>query len=501
MALFFDNDLLDGCSQDQTRIRPAVHTGDEEQGSDLFSVLQSILGHEDDDDDFNNPLASLDTSLDHFVSMSGGWRPAVPCDYCQTMRMQCLVLQTTPDNPNPITSCSSCAALFKSCSLAEKTKRQPATFETAEPVTLGQLHGVTEDDLFSFFDAELGIGVLQDQGSITTATKQPALDTSSHKRSASRHVSRTKALRDWFVAHSDNPYPTNEEKDTLSRTTGLSLVQVVNWFANARRRQRQSSRATRRHSRFSYGSPMPSPTARSMSPMQRWRNSPPDQEGASIAAIEKAIGDPAQAVDWQSASRISSGGSSVSSLADMESYDSGLSYASSMSHTSSQSGFGEHSFDFLGTSSGQPKLDYRMQSAAISHMPKPTTKDRTRHICKTCSRHFKKRSDLTRHESSIHSASKRSWVCSLPTPADQSLVVWSIESGVPQCLLCGCSAPDEAHLGTHEFDACGERNLSDRTFTRKDHLWQHLRKFHGCKRWEGWTPDLERLSHDADTSG
>lgn len=46
----------------------------------------------------------------------------------------------------------------------------------------------------------------------------------------------TNTLRHWLNSHLDNPYPSEEDKRQLMRETGLSIVQVSNWFINARRR-------------------------------------------------------------------------------------------------------------------------------------------------------------------------------------------------------------------------------------------------------------------------
>lgn len=43
-------------------------------------------------------------------------------------------------NPNLVTLCSSCVALFRECSLAQGEKWQPVGFETVTPV-LGHLQG------------------------------------------------------------------------------------------------------------------------------------------------------------------------------------------------------------------------------------------------------------------------------------------------------------------------------------------------------------------------
>ncbi len=43
-------------------------------------------------------------------------------------------------------------------------------------------------------------------------------------------------LKAWFFEHLDHPYPSAEEKETLARETGLTYLQVSNWFTNTRKR-------------------------------------------------------------------------------------------------------------------------------------------------------------------------------------------------------------------------------------------------------------------------
>ena len=41
-------------------------------------------------------------------------------------------------------------------------------------------------------------------------------------------------LLDWLLKHSDNPYPTQSEKETLMNQTGLKRDQINVWFTNNR---------------------------------------------------------------------------------------------------------------------------------------------------------------------------------------------------------------------------------------------------------------------------
>ena len=68
-------------------------------------------------------------------------------------------------------------------------------------------------------------------------------------------------LKLWFLVHQADPYPTKEEKEKLMRETGLSKVQLKNWFSNIRKRHwhpiRTGSRRPRCHVEYVllYGTP------------------------------------------------------------------------------------------------------------------------------------------------------------------------------------------------------------------------------------------------------
>ena len=43
-------------------------------------------------------------------------------------------------------------------------------------------------------------------------------------------------MKSWLLLHVKYPYPTEEEKREMEVEAGLSLLQINNWFINARRR-------------------------------------------------------------------------------------------------------------------------------------------------------------------------------------------------------------------------------------------------------------------------
>ncbi|KAL4712236.1 hypothetical protein ACJJTC_011097, partial [Scirpophaga incertulas] len=59
-------------------------------------------------------------------------------------------------------------------------------------------------------------------------------DAASKRGVLPRHA--TQVMRAWLFQHLVHPYPTEEEKRTLAAQTRLTLLQVNNWFINARRR-------------------------------------------------------------------------------------------------------------------------------------------------------------------------------------------------------------------------------------------------------------------------
>ncbi|KAF4456765.1 Mating-type protein ALPHA2 [Fusarium austroafricanum] len=111
-----------------------------------------------------------------------------------------------------------------------------------------------------------------------------------------------RVLKDWFSRHAENPYPNDEEKTMLEQQTGLSRTQITNWLANTRRRRptadsgTQTGRSGKSPSDATYtptraGTPIPRRprSQKDMHPLQRWVDSPPENEPAAVSAIERAM--------------------------------------------------------------------------------------------------------------------------------------------------------------------------------------------------------------------
>ncbi|TPX16210.1 uncharacterized protein E0L32_004205 [Thyridium curvatum] len=489
-------------------VSPVESIGSTNDASDLdFDWFTGLPGQEQEaaplgfeptgtteDPQFNVTQLALHQQVqnDDFFAKIGAWRPPAPCSHCRRLRLQCFIIQRKAANPNPFLACSSCVALYRECSLSGQEKRPPLPFETARPV-VGQLHGVNEE-VFSMDDL-LGIGNVDVPSLAAAPTPMPVLQPSG-KRSNSRLVGRTKPLRNWFANHLDHPYPSDQDKTTLAEESGLSRSQVINWFTNARRRHRHSARDMSK-TVFAQGSPVPQMLTSQMTPFERWRHSPPEEDPVSAAAIEEALQTGSSSttdsfVQSNSLSYAHSGSDSCISphLLWKHTHTPSVSSSRSSFSTDSQSAF---SLSARGSEDGRP---------AVPAPPARRSQGARGFPCSVCSRTFSKRHDARRHERTVHhlrGAGDAAWICGIPLPRggqgqqQPPFATWRVGQSGPECVFCGHAAPTEEHFRSHEWEACAQRAVPDRTFSRKDHLWQHLCKFHGCRKWEGWTPDLELL--------
>jgi hypothetical protein len=321
-------------------------------------------------------------------------------------------------------------------------------------------------------------------------------------------------LKNWLSTHTRHPYPSDEEKDMLQRQTGLNKTQITNWLANARRRGKiVAPRSTSPHVGSWSVNPIDIPQRRGTpaldrvgrggqerNPLERWVDSPPENEPASVTAIARAI-------TASSNSNVSSGlsspfsynftddgsnrslcnASSTSSVNTSRSSGGG-SFASAYSHGS------RGSFGSFGSLNNRGRRRRRRRAAPKAEEPKAGGAlgvALKTYQCTFCTETFRTKHDWQRHEKSLHLSLER-WVCSPDGPR-----AINPTTGMPTCVFCGEVNPDDAHIESHNFSTCQEKSLEERTFYRKDHLNQHLKLVHNVKfldwamkPWKVATPEI-----------
>jgi len=397
-------------------------------------------------------------------AMGPVYRPERPCDYCRGRSFECFIAAYGMMQKG----CTICISLSRNCSLIHQNDIHldgfPSVFE--EPTLPGGAPHSTQP-LRSFQAPSL------DEG-----------ESKSHKSGTRFSREAIRVLKDWFTEHSRLPYPSEREKDDLKKQTGLKRSQISNWLANARRRgkvrpARGASPAVGRSAAVDIPAHVGNPSIQDMSPLERWKHSPPENEAASVSAIANAVATTRYAPEYSSRSgshgrsyQNSSNGSSfsifrapsMSSLNTGRSSNSDISFASAFSHRS-QGSFG----------SLEKRGRRRRNKRAVTTV-RNTNEPRGARIfqCTFCTDSFPAKYDWQRHEKSLHLALEK-WTC-----APMGGVRETPEGGAV-CVFCNAANPSPDHVETHNYAACQEKTLLERTFYRKDHLRQHLRLVHDCK--------------------
>ncbi|OKL56037.1 hypothetical protein UA08_08710 [Talaromyces atroroseus] len=329
-------------------------------------------------------------------------------------------------------------------------------FETVSPV-FSNLHGLAED---------------VDEVGIQVEENAKAMEPDNDRRESKQLLRKgARTLKAWFYQHQEYPYPNEAEKEELSKETGLSVKRVSTWFANARRRQKQKQKSAAPPTEiFRFGSPMPS-----MTPMERWQATPPEDEAVPQSTIEKAI--PTNG-SGPCMSTFSNSFNDFDYLLDLDDDSSHLdSSAASLGGKYSEASSDSFSSAWSHHSSGDNGLSF----SSLPKRPRPRPKRGRRkstsegaYQCTFCTQSFNKKNDWCRHEKSVH-ISLESWICS---PDLQDLQPSA--PALAECKFCDTKGPSRTHWETHDFNVCADTPIAERSFTRKDYLWQHLKKFHAC---------------------
>lgn len=207
----------------------------------------------------------------------------------------------------------------------------------------------------------------------------------------------------------------------------------------------------------------------SVDPLERWKNSPPEAEAASLSAIQNALENPSI---YATGGRGGVPDPLVDGLFQTHrragSTTSGESATSASSHRSNRS-------DLSGLSNGSQRTSDRSSAGIRKKLASTSRRKRTAannpriFCCTFCCDKFKNKYDWMRHENSLH-LNLENWTCA---PFGGSVVLPS--TGRVHCAYCNQLDPTPVHLEQHNYGACQEQT---RKFHRKDHLVQHLRLFH-----------------------
>ncbi|KAI8724274.1 hypothetical protein NCS52_00285100 [Fusarium sp. LHS14.1] len=286
-------------------------------------------------------------------------------------------------------------------------------------------------------------------------------------------------LKAWFSQRAGHPYPSRAEKQQLQKQTGLSSLQLTNWLANARRRSTLPSSGPSPGSLAQLSHPNSGDTISRPStpmvhprraPLGRWIDSPPENEAADAADIARALSSLSQDTHTPRSLR-----------GDPEQYDSAQDSASNSANTTRSS---RKSGSLAGSRSSSCTRDWGRSPNRRHGRVRTSRRGRGRqregiqrkrtlgatfgpYQCTFCTETFDTKHNWQRHETSIH-LPLETWVCTPQGPRTTNTQAQQVF-----CSFCGINDPNEGHVETHNPTSCQER-----TFSRKDHLRQHLRLVH-----------------------
>ncbi|OJJ87928.1 DNA-binding domain-containing protein [Aspergillus glaucus CBS 516.65] len=222
-----------------------------------------------------------------------------------------------------------------------------------------------------------------------------------------------------------------------------------------------------------------------LSPLDRWENSPPEAEAACLDDILSSVKKSSMEEKSQKLRRKTQssgvskprGQQSQRQTPSVAASDSARSSASSTSASSAHSLGSNNSKSFgkfyVGESTRRRRR--RQQKDSSMHHLRPEQPPQRPYQCTFCTDAFKSKHDWVRHEKTLHLSLER-WPCAPfgPTYEDEA-------TSTPRCAFCGTENPPESHIREHRFWECQDKPLTLRTFYRKDHLTQHLRLVHGVE--------------------
>lgn len=439
--------------------------------------------------------------------------PSFPCGNCASAGYQCKTIREGRHTG----FCTSCVALGFQCSFGN-TVAPPAFSEPAasqQPSWATRLEEQACPDLAVGSEPEKHANAYNQPPQLTSAPVSPPLVApkplvpNMGQPTATPPVGKVGArlsresirvLRQWLSTHSRHPYPSDEEKDMLQRQTGLTKTQITNWLANARRRNKiHPTRATSPHVGSTLAQDIPArrgtPAPETNLSLQRWVDSPPENEPASAIAIARAVtastGSSSDQASTYSSNFYTDDGSGRS-LHGSSASSAGTSHSSAPSNSSAWSySSTRNSFGSIGSFSRNRRRRRRRNAPKRTDEKTSLAPKLKTYQCTFCTETFKTKHDWGRHEKSLHLSLER-WVCCNLGPR-----ALKADINKMACVFCGEPEPSDDHIESHNYSACLEKPLEARTFYRKDHLNQHLKLVHdvkfsdwSMKHWKVATPSI-----------
>ncbi|KAL3482640.1 hypothetical protein BJX62DRAFT_245695 [Aspergillus germanicus] len=329
--------------------------------------------------------------------------------------------------------------------------------------------GQTNDELGQFEFPGSATG--QDESEIWIEPGALGLDSSLQPQSAVLEPTHNSSWSgedlDAFHAPTGNYGVTNDWSCYINDSTRISQEK--------RQLPRRRSRYLTRHA----GSAGPVIIPNGLNPIERWRNSPPEEEPALIPDILNAL----EGAENSLATDNTNAGDAFQHYRRAPSTTSDESGASSRgSQQSVHSNSSARSA--LGPKENRGSIRKRKPTASRAKKQSSTNAMR-RYCCTFCCDRFKSKYDWARHEKSLH-VTLEAWHC-----APFGTVVHNPASSLQEtsCAFCGADNPDAEHLTQHAVTACQDESGARRSFRRKDHLAQHLRLVHGvssCPGMDSW---------------
>ena len=420
------------------------------------------------------------------------WAPLMPCDMCRIWQLNCVFDRGLNK------SCYPCTAFCTQCRLSSTSGVGSDDPRTADPSTeAGQLSPAIDHLTANGFDHNTH----QAGRSRSSSAARP---TTSRSRQRLTRL-QTSILQNWARSNEEHPYPSEVEKNLLQQQTGLSQTQICNWFANHRRKRKAARREKPVIQQTNLQQAQPIEVSHqpweTLSPLQRWRESPPEAEPATFDAISAALQSagisqrsdsdcgesiqsshsgsyvgcvPEDAFLWMAPSAAERGSAvNVPSVASTDSLD---------SFNSAGSGWSDQQPRHPETPTVRPgtprfkRRSRRKQRYAPQSQTARRFQTERRFQCTFCTDRFKTKFDWARHEKTLH-LSLETWTC----PGSSANEVQNLMSSQPRCVFCDSADRSAEHYAIHNPTACapvfGELGAR-RVFSRKDHLQQHLRVAH-----------------------